>query len=199
MTLWKASALALLAMCPGGLAGAEDEASTVFARDVAPIFAEHCVRCHGPEKQKGGLRLDAKAHAMHGGDDGAVIAPGKSAESRLVHLIEGRDAEKVMPPKDPRLSSAQIATLRRWIDEGAAWPDDGIIARSKHWSLQSRAQLRLTISFPPNLRRKGSRFRRRQTVRPCCAASPSTSPACRRHRRRWTRSSPTNRRARTRR
>ena len=55
-----------------------------FARDVQPLFADRCVKCHGPEKQKGGLRLDVKAAAFKGGDDGKVILPGKSAESRLV-------------------------------------------------------------------------------------------------------------------
>ena len=41
-----------------------------FARDVQPLFADRCVKCHGPEKMKGGLRLDVKAAAFKGGDDG---------------------------------------------------------------------------------------------------------------------------------
>jgi hypothetical protein len=114
-------------------------AEVVFTRDVQPLLAELCVKCHGPEKQKGGLRLDVKTHAMRGGDDGKVIEPGHSGESRLIHFVEGRDAEKIMPPKGERLSAAQIATLRQWIDTGAEWPEDGkdVRIRSKHWSLQT--------------------------------------------------------------
>ena len=45
-------------------------ATVDFARDIQPLLADRCVKCHGPEEQKGGLRLDAKAPAMQGGDDG---------------------------------------------------------------------------------------------------------------------------------
>ena len=107
-----------------------------FARDIRPLLAEHCVKCHGPEKQKADLRLDAKAHAMRGGDSGKVIEPGKSAESRLIHLVAGIEDDKVMPPKGERLTAAQIGLLRAWIDQGAEWPADTKPARSAHWSLQ---------------------------------------------------------------
>ena len=111
-----------------------------FARDIQPLLADRCVKCHGPEKQKGGLRLDAKAQAMQGGDDGKIIEPGKSAESRMIHLVAGLEEDTVMPPKDKgeRFTAAQIGLLRAWIDQGASWPDDGKVAklRSDHWSLQ---------------------------------------------------------------
>ena len=56
--------------------------ATDFARDIQPLFAERCVKCHGSEKQKGGLRLNSKIDALKGGDDGKVIVPGNSSESR---------------------------------------------------------------------------------------------------------------------
>src|SRR5262245_44670916 len=71
---------ALLAMPCAPLASApRDDAPRPidFDRDVKPIFAKHCVTCHGPVKPKNGLRLDRKAEA------GSVIVPGKSAESLL--------------------------------------------------------------------------------------------------------------------
>jgi len=116
--------------------------TTDFARDIQPLFANHCVKCHGLEKQKGGLRLDAKAAALKGGDDGRVIVPGKSAESRLVHLVAGLETDKLMPPKGERLTPEQVGLLRAWIDQGAPWPDDGkrARARSEHWSLQALPQ-----------------------------------------------------------
>src|SRR4051794_16184371 len=58
--------------------------SVDFATDIQPLFQRNCFSCHGPEHQEGGLRLDQKQRALLGGDSGAEIAPGKSAESRLV-------------------------------------------------------------------------------------------------------------------
>jgi mono/diheme cytochrome c family protein len=92
-----------------------------FDRDVKPIFAKHCVSCHGPEKRRSGLRLDQKT----GGDSGKAIVPGKSAESLLITLVSHDDADSRMPPKGERLTAAEIAILRTWIDQGAKWPDDG--------------------------------------------------------------------------
>ena len=111
-------------------------ATADFARDIQPLFADRCVKCHGPEKQKGGLRLDVKSAAMKGGDEGKVIEPGKSADSLLIHLVAGLDEDKVMPPKGERLTPEQIGLLRARIDQGANWPDDEKAARSEHWAFQ---------------------------------------------------------------
>jgi mono/diheme cytochrome c family protein len=109
-----------------------------FARDIQPLLEKNCVKCHGAEKQKGDLRLDGKAAAMRGTSDGAVILPGKGAESRLVAAVAGVDEDLVMPPKGERLTPEQVGMLRRWIDDGAVWADDGT-ARDplkSHWSFQ---------------------------------------------------------------
>ncbi|MST00630.1 MAG: hypothetical protein EXS29_04890, partial [Pedosphaera sp.] len=82
--------------------------SVDFSKDIQPLLANHCVKCHGPEKQKGELRLDGKAAALKGGDSGKVILPGKSADSPLVHFVSGLDPEKIMPPKGERLTARQI-------------------------------------------------------------------------------------------
>ena len=107
-----------------------------FARDIQPLLADHCIKCHGPEKQKGGLRLDGRIEAMKGGDEGKAIETGKSAESRLIHLVAGLEEESVMPPKGEQLTAAQIGLLRAWIDQGANWPDGAKQAPIAHWSLQ---------------------------------------------------------------
>ena len=108
-----------------------------FAREVQPLFARHCYSCHGPEKQKGQLRLDRKADALKGGDSHAPdILPGKSAESPLIRFVAGVDKDMVMPPKGERLSAEQISLLRAWIDQGAKWPEDGSGAAAKHWAWQ---------------------------------------------------------------
>src|SRR5262245_41017130 len=64
-----------------------------FDTDIKPILTAHCIKCHGPEKQKGGLRLDTRKDALEGGNSGAVIVSGKSAESRLIHLAAGVDPD----------------------------------------------------------------------------------------------------------
>lgn len=111
-----------------------------FQKDVEPIFAKHCYACHGPEKQKGDLRLDVKPIALKGGSSGPAIVPGKSGESRLIQLVASTDSDSVMPQKGERLSKDQIGLLRAWIDQGANWPD-GLEAsdyqtRANHWAFK---------------------------------------------------------------
>src|SRR5690349_22724562 len=60
-----------------------------FVKDIQPIFAEHCFRCHGPNKQEAQFRLDSKDIALKGGELGVAIVPGKSAESLLVQAVSG--------------------------------------------------------------------------------------------------------------
>ena len=60
-----------------------------YARDVKPIFAAHCASCHGPTKPKSDLRLDVYARIKQGGNSGPAIAPGKSADSLLIHAVTG--------------------------------------------------------------------------------------------------------------
>lgn len=94
-----------------------------FSKEIQPLLAQHCHECHGPKKQKNDLRLDVKESALKGGENGPVILPGKSAESRLIHLVAGLDKDLVMPPKGERLTREQIGLLRAWIDQGARWPE----------------------------------------------------------------------------
>jgi mono/diheme cytochrome c family protein len=113
-----------------------------YLRDVKPIFARHCVICHGPAKQRGDLRLDTAAHAMQGGNSGAAIVPGKSGASRLIQAITGAKDVKAMPPEDrPRLTAAEIAVLRAWTDQGAKAPakEDAVAtaAASTHWAFKA--------------------------------------------------------------
>jgi hypothetical protein len=100
-----------------------------FVREVRPIFEKHCLECHGAEKQKNDYRLDIKSVAFTGGDDHAPnIIPGKSTQSPLFRFVSGLDADISMPPKS-KLSGEEIGTLKRWIDEGAVWPDGIDVAK----------------------------------------------------------------------
>lgn len=111
-----------------------------FAREVQPIFQKHCFECHGPTKQKGGLRLDDRAAAMLGGDTHAPdILPGNSAGSPLIRMVAGLVPDLKMPAKGDPLTVEQIGVLRGWIDQGAVWPDDSAGRPDpikSHWSFQ---------------------------------------------------------------
>ena len=120
---------------------AQDAASPAavdFTRDVQPIFAQSCYQCHGAKVQMGGLRLDAKASALHGGQSGAAILPGKSQDSLLYRRITGSGDQARMPMGGKPLSTEQIASIARWIDAGAVWPDSAgapaAVAVKKHWA-----------------------------------------------------------------
>jgi hypothetical protein len=78
-----------------------------FASDVAPILAR-CQSCHGSDQQMSGLRLDTRVFALAGSNSGAVIIPGRPAESRILQVVAG-EGRVVMPPVGRRLS------LKRWL------------------------------------------------------------------------------------
>lgn len=116
-----------------GATAADPVRSIDFITEIRPLLARHCLACHGPEKQKGGLRLDVKADALKGGDSGAVIVSGRPKESLLYRLISGHDADRVMPPQGDRLTAEQQARIHDWISQGAAWPEDGHGADRRDW------------------------------------------------------------------
>lgn len=88
------------------------------------VLAHQCTKCHGQQKQKGGLRLDTKEAAIKGGEDGPVIAPGKPDVSELIRRIRlGHGDDDVMPPEKGPMEAKDIATLVKWVAAGAPWPD----------------------------------------------------------------------------
>ncbi|MCY3005618.1 MAG: PSD1 and planctomycete cytochrome C domain-containing protein [Planctomycetota bacterium] len=118
-----------------------------FVRDIQPIFEQHCYACHGPQKQKSGLRLDVKSRAFHGGDHyGPMIDPSDPKQSPLLDWVKNQDPQERMPPAGPAnkpLSSLQVATLEAWIVAGAPWPDGidktVLLDPKSHWSFQPLA------------------------------------------------------------
>jgi hypothetical protein len=95
-----------------------------FAKHVFPLFQEHCLDCHGKQDPEGGLVMEDHAALMKGGDNGAAIVPGNSADSLLVKFLEGRSGREgknqFMPPgKKKHLEAPEIALIRAWIDAGA--------------------------------------------------------------------------------
>jgi ankyrin repeat protein len=103
----------------GGLS-AQVPSKVDFSKDVLPLFRQNCIECHGPKKQKNGLRLDRKSSVMKLFSR-RVIA-GSSANSMVYHRLIGEEYGTQMPPKGA-LPAEQIAILKNWIDQGADWPD----------------------------------------------------------------------------
>jgi hypothetical protein len=92
-----------------------------FARDVRPILQTHCAACHAGGRSKGDFSLQSRGDMLAHPE---AVIPGDSGASLLLQLVRGDDPEWFMPPKGPRLDADEIEILRRWIDDGAAWPED---------------------------------------------------------------------------
>lgn len=89
---------------------------------VQPIFTERCVTCHGPKKQKSGLRLDSYGWLMRGGKHGTVIKAGSSQGSDLFRRITLSPGQDDFMPKEKNqpLSSNQVKLIDAWIGAGAS-------------------------------------------------------------------------------
>ena len=114
-----AGVLTILATLPGIAADKID-----FTLDVKPLLESTCLSCHGAEKPKGELQLMTRALAIKGGEKGTSLVPGKPADSTLYTstvLPAGHD--DIMPPKGDTLTKIQAEVLRKWIEQGAEWPD----------------------------------------------------------------------------
>jgi len=98
-----------------------------FEAQIAPILKATCLKCHNPGKKKGKLLLDTKANAMKGGENGACIVPGKPSESSFYKLLVDPDPDVRMPEKEKPLPKEQIELIRKWIEQGAPWPDGVIL------------------------------------------------------------------------
>ncbi len=102
-----------------------------FNRDIQPILADNCYKCHGPDAgaRKAKLRLDRKEGALGKNEDGvAMITPGKPEASEVITRILSTDPDELMPtPKSNRkLTDAQKQLLRKWVEQGAKW--------GEHWA-----------------------------------------------------------------
>lgn len=96
-----------------------------FTSEVRPILEARCIECHGPNKQKGKIRLDAREHAFRNDQAEWLIVPGNAQQSAVIQRVSlPLDDFDIMPPEGDPLTAAQIATLVAWIDGGAPWPQE---------------------------------------------------------------------------
>ncbi|HEX7450365.1 MAG TPA: PSD1 and planctomycete cytochrome C domain-containing protein [Pirellulales bacterium] len=131
-----------------------------FEKTIRPLLVERCQKCHGPEKQEAGLRLDRREPALKGGDSGPVIVPGEPEKSRLIEVVR-YDGDTQMPPSG-KLPEDELAALVAWVKQGAAWPaEQGDVAgavgsaanaaqaATDHWAFQP-----LTRPAPPAVKQQ---------------------------------------------
>ncbi len=140
-TLTLATVLTLAAL-PLTARAADRQADEFFESKVRPVLAEHCFSCHGPDKQKGGLRLDSRAAVLKGAGGDAVVVPGDPDKSPLVKAIN-HEGDTKMPPKT-KLPAPAIEALTAWVKMGVPWPEatgakatsSVAEARAKHWAFR---------------------------------------------------------------
>jgi hypothetical protein len=103
-----------------------------FNRDIRPILSDNCFACHGfdAHTRKADLRLDTAEGAYASVDGVQAVKPGVPEESSIIQRIESTDEDEVMPPPEShkKLTSAQVATLKQWISEGAEY--------QRHWAFE---------------------------------------------------------------
>lgn len=118
--------------------GAAD-AAVDFGRQIVPLLRERCFRCHEGRQSRAGVRLDLRAELIgETGRDPLVIA-GKSAQSRLIAVVSGRDPATKMPPEGPALTPGEVDSLARWIDSGMTWDANLLPDKEggrQHWAFQ---------------------------------------------------------------
>ena len=120
-----------LLLVPSSAARADETIS--FSRQIRGILSDRCFKCHGPDEaqRQAGLRLDEHAAALAELDSGTrAIVPGNPAASELIARLTSDDPDLRMPPEDSgkTVAAAEIALLKRWIEQGAEW--------GQHWAFE---------------------------------------------------------------
>lgn len=126
-------------------------ATVDFGRDIQPLFEQHCYKCHGPDKEKGGLRLDVRESAFKAAESGDFpIVAGDPGKSKILQLIKSADKTERMPSKAEPLAADKIQLLQTWIAEGAVWPvtagPASDPAKKDYWAFKPVAR-----PFPPTV------------------------------------------------
>jgi hypothetical protein len=120
-----------------------------FNRDVRPILSGKCFQCHGPDDaaRKGGLRLDVRDLALKELKSGhRALVPGDGTKSEMIGRVTAKDDSAMPPPKTgKRLTEKEVATLRKWVEEGAKY--------AQHWSYAKPVRPAVPAGTSPAARR----------------------------------------------
>ena len=113
-----------LALLPFAVTGCDNLGKVSYAGDVRPIIVEHCIDCHSPGGEgykESGYSMVSYEDFMKGTKFGPMVKPGDSLTSNLIRLIEGKADPQIHMPrgKHGKLTDKEIATIKKWIDQGA--------------------------------------------------------------------------------
>ena len=127
-----------------------------FKKDIKPLLESRCVSCHSSSKQKGDLNLSSLLASTKGGDSGPAIIPKNTDESLLLERISlPRDDEEIMPPKGAPLNSEEIALFKKWVENGAQWPEELILVHREPITQEEQAKDSSNLSgvkiYPPEV------------------------------------------------
>ncbi len=113
-----------LSLCAVVTAAYAADKQVSYKRDVQPILQASCGECHTPGgkgESKSGLMLDSYQHLMKGTKYGPIVDPGKSINSVLVQVLEGKQVDPSirMPHGGVKMSEASVQIITTWVNQGA--------------------------------------------------------------------------------
>ncbi len=133
--------IGLIASMATSVRAADETEQVDYIKQIKPILTKHCISCHGIDKHQSGYRLDVGELAIQGGDRGTAVVAGDVDASILMQAITEQGDVARMPLDKPPLAAAQIDLIRRWIQEGAEYPESEKVInlrqlQSSHWAFQ---------------------------------------------------------------
>ena len=95
--------------------------AALYADVIQPILESKCYSCHGPQKQKGKLRLDDQQAILKGGEEAKAVVPGNVEESELIRriLLPLEDDDHMAPKEKPQLTTSEVEVIKWWVKTGA--------------------------------------------------------------------------------
>ena len=136
--------------------GEKKERTVDFMTEIKPIFESACINCHGPDEDKGDLRMHEAKLVFREGDNGPILKPGDPDNSSIYWTTDlPEDDDLIMPPKGDPLSQRQKDLLKTWVEEGAHWPK-GVV-------LEEKPRMSFTNNIKPLLE-KGGPFNEQQLL-----------------------------------
>ena len=97
----------------GSLLTSATAAPLNYDKDIQSILRQHCLKCHGNDKQKAGLNMQTYATTMKGGNGGEIVVAGRASQSRLYQIITDPDDDARMPPNKPMIPREHITLIQR--------------------------------------------------------------------------------------
>ena len=113
-----------------------------YNQDIRPILQHHFAKCHGSKEQNGGINFEVRASVFAEADSGKrPVVAGNVDASELITRVNSTAETLRMPPEGSPLSEQQINALKKWISQGALWPESRIAdtpdaESASHWSFQ---------------------------------------------------------------